>query len=95
MIIAQIMSLLRCLRSFFYFICAGLCLLSSLQAFCAENGGFEGTDYYGILGVDRSATADEIKQRFRALVQEHHPDKNPQRDTPQKTCRRLMKPMRC
>ncbi len=34
-------------------------------------------DYYRILGLDRKATAEEIKQRYRALVREHHPDVNP------------------
>ncbi len=33
-------------------------------------------DYYKILGVDKSATPDEIKKAFRKLAHEHHPDKN-------------------
>lgn len=32
-------------------------------------------DYYDILGVSKSATADEIKRAYRKLAQEHHPDK--------------------
>src|SRR3989338_10432422 len=32
-------------------------------------------DYYDILGVQKSASADEIKRAFRKLAQEHHPDK--------------------
>lgn len=32
---------------------------------------------YEILGVDRSATQDEIKSAFRKLAGQHHPDKNP------------------
>ncbi len=32
-------------------------------------------DYYKILGVDKSATKDEIKKAFRKLAHEHHPDK--------------------
>lgn len=32
-------------------------------------------DYYKILGVEKSATADEIKSAFRKLAHEHHPDK--------------------
>lgn len=33
-------------------------------------------DYYKILGVSRSATADEIKREFRKLAKKYHPDKN-------------------
>ncbi|MDP3985800.1 MAG: molecular chaperone DnaJ [bacterium] len=32
-------------------------------------------DYYKILGVEKSASADEIKKAFRKLAHEHHPDK--------------------
>ncbi len=32
-------------------------------------------DYYGVLGVNRNATKDEIKKAFRKLAQKHHPDK--------------------
>jgi molecular chaperone DnaJ len=34
-------------------------------------------DPYELLGVDRSATQDDIKAAFRKLAQQHHPDKNP------------------
>lgn len=34
-------------------------------------------DYYKILGIDKNATADEIKKAYRKLARKHHPDLNP------------------
>ncbi len=39
-------------------------------------------DYYDVLGVSKSATADEIKRAYRKLAMQHHPDKHGGDDGP-------------
>lgn len=41
-------------------------------------------DYYEILGVDRSASDEDVKRAFRKLAFQYHPDRNKDKDAEQK-----------
>ena len=41
-------------------------------------------DYYQVLGVDKKASADDIKKSYRKLALKWHPDKNVGQDTTHK-----------
>jgi molecular chaperone DnaJ len=41
-------------------------------------------DYYEVLGIPRTATADDIKSAFRRLAREYHPDVNKKPDAEEK-----------
>src|SRR3984957_12801805 len=34
-------------------------------------------DYYGVLGVKKSASTDDVRKAFRKLARKYHPDVNP------------------
>ena len=40
-------------------------------------------DYYQTLGVQRAASADEIKRAYRKLAKEWHPDRHPEQERDQ------------
>ena len=37
----------------------------------------ENKDYYGLLGVKKGASAEDIRKAFRKLARKYHPDVNP------------------
>ena len=41
-------------------------------------------DYYRVLGVSQDASTSEIRRAYRRLARQHHPDRNPKPDGPER-----------
>ena len=47
-------------------------------------------DYYRTLGVDKNATADEVKKAFRKQARKFHPDVSKEPDAAQRMARGMI-----
>ena len=49
-------------------------------------------DYYGALGVKKTASAEDIRKAFRKLARKYHPDVNPATNPQRRSSRRSPRP---
>ena len=58
----------------------GLIFVTHFQPNGAHTVSMEFKDYYGVLGVQRNATDDELRKAFRKLARKYHPDVSKEAD---------------
>lgn len=51
-------------------------------------------DYYKLLGINKTATSEEIKKAYRKMARKYHPDLNPDDKEAEKSFKLSMKPMK-
>jgi len=58
------------------YVFAGL-VHNQVLCFCVEMSSIDEDDYYGVLGVEMTASKSDIMKAYRKLALKWHPDRNP------------------